>query len=262
MSRLTDGTVRIALTRDVSPAIVACELTHLERVPIDVERARAEHAAYERALAAEGCMVRRVRSAPNQADAVFVEDTAVVLDELAVITRPGAASRRRETIAVAEALRDLRPISRIRAPGTLDGGDVLLVGRRIYVGVGARTNEAGVEQLRALTEPHGYVLRSVRFTGCLHLKSAVTLVGDGLLLVNPEWVEPTVFDGERTLAIDSTEPFAANALLVGERVVLHGEQFQRTRQILESAGVRVVPVPAAELAKAEGGVTCCSILVS
>ena len=262
MSRHTDGTVRIALTRDVSPAIVACELTHLERVPIDVERARAEHAAYERALAAEGCMVRRVRSAPNQADAVFVEDTAVVLDELAVITRPGAASRRRETIAVAEALRELRPISRIRAPGTLDGGDVLLVGRRIYVGVGARTNEAGVEQLRALTEPHGYVLRSVRFTGCLHLKSAVTLVGDGLLLVNPEWVEPTVFDGERTLAIDSTEPFAANALLVGERVVLHGEQFQRTRQILESAGVRVVPVPAAELAKAEGGVTCCSLLVA
>ena len=251
----------IALTRDVSPAIAKCELTHLERVPIDVERARAEHAAYERALADEGCVVRRVRSAPKQADAVFIEDTAVVLDELAVITRPGAASRRGETIAVAEALRELRPISEIRAPGTLDGGDVLVVGRRIYVGVGARTNQAGVDQLRTLTEPHGYVVRSVRFTGCLHLKSAVTLVGDSLLLVNPEWVEPTVFEGERTLAVDAREPFSANALLVGERV-LHGEHFQRTRRILENAGVRVVPVPAAELAKAEGGVTCCSILVS
>jgi dimethylargininase len=105
-------------------------------------------------------------------------------------------------------------------------------------------------------------VRSVRFTGCLHLKSAVTLVGESVLLVNPEWVDPTVFDGERTLAIDSREPFAANALLVGQQVVLHGEQFQRTRQILESAGVRVVPVPAAELAKAEGGVTCCSLLVA
>jgi dimethylargininase len=250
----------IAFTRDVSPAIADCELTHLERVPIDVERARAEHAAYERALAAEGCEVRRIPSGPDQPDSVFIEDTAVVLEELAVITRPGAESRRAETSAVAEALRFYRPTFEIES-GTLDGGDVLRVGRRIYVGVGFRTNKAGVDQLRKLTAPHGYDVRAVRFTGCLHLKSAATLVGHGRLLVNPDWVDPTVFDAERTLAIDPLEPFSANALLIGKRV-LHGEQFPRTRRVLETAGVRVVPVPAAELAKAEGGVTCCCLLVS
>jgi len=250
----------IAFTRDVSPAIASCELTHLERVPIDVERARAEHAAYERALAAEGYEVRRIPSGPDQPDSVFIEDTAVVLDELAVITRPGAASRRAETAAVAEALRFYRPTFEIQS-GTLDGGDVLRVGRRIYVGIGGRTNKSGVDQLRTLTAPYKYDVRAVRFTGCLHLKSAATLVGDSQLLVNPEWVDPALFEGVRSLAIDSREPFSANALLTGEHV-LHGEQFPRTRRVLERAGAHVVPVPAAELAKAEGGVTCCCILVS
>jgi dimethylargininase len=251
----------IAFTRDVSPAIAECELTHLQRVSIDVERARAEHAAYERALADEGCEVRRIPSGEEQPDSVFIEDTAVVLDELAVITRPGAESRRAETSAVAEALQAHRRTVEIHSPGTLDGGDVLRVGRRIYVGVGGRTNKSGVDQLRTLTAPHGYTVRAVRFTGCLHLKTAVTLIGVGRLLANPDWIDPTVFDGERVLAIDPLEPFAANALLIGKRV-LHGEQFPRTRRILEKAGVRVVPVPAAELAKAEGGVTCCCLLVS
>ena len=250
----------IAFTRDVSPAIVHCELTHLERVPIDVERARAEHAAYERALAAEGWDVRRIPSPADQPDSVFIEDTAVVLEELAVITRPGAESRRAETLAVAEVLRTHRPIVEIQAPGTLDGGDVLRVGRRIYVGVGARTNKAGVDQLRALTAPHGYDVRPVAFTGALHLKTAVTLVGDDDLLVNPDWVDSSLFGGARILAVDPREPFAANALLVGERV-LHGAQFPGTRQVLERGGVRVVSVPVAELAKAEGGVTCCTLLV-
>jgi dimethylargininase len=251
----------IALTREVSPAIADCELTHLERVPIDLDRARLEHAAYERALVAEGCLVQRVPAPADEPDAVFIEDTAVVLDELAVITRPGAASRRAETIGVTESLRALRPIARIREPGTLDGGDVLRIGRRIYVGVGARTNDAGVDQLRALTALHGYEVRAVRFTGALHLKTAVTLVGDELVLVNPAWVDATLFEGARSLSIDPREPFAANALLIGERV-LHGEQFPKTRRVLETAGVSVVPVPAAELAKAEGGVTCCCLLVS
>ena len=251
----------IALTRAVSPAIAACELTHLERVPIDVERARAEHGVYERALATAGCIVQRVSSPDDLPDVVFIEDTAVVLNELAVIARPGAASRRGETVAVAETLKAWRPIARIEAPGTLDGGDVLRVGKTIYVGVGGRTNEAGVEQLRALTASHGYRVRGVRFEGCLHLKTAATLAGEGLVLVNPHWVDPTVFHGVRVLAVDSREPFAANVLLV-EGQVLHGEQFPETRRILETAGARVVSVPAMELAKAEGGVTCCCILVS
>jgi dimethylargininase len=251
----------IALTREVSCAIVACELTHLARVPIDVDVARAEHAAYERALADAGCEVRRVAAADDLPDAVFVEDTAVVLDELAVLARPGAASRHAELPAVAEALGALRPLAAIAPPGTLDGGDVLRVGRRLYVGVGGRTNAAGAAQLRALVVPHGYTVREVAPRGCLHLKTAVTAVADDLLLVNPAWVDPSVFDGMRTLAVAPAEPFAANALRVGG-TVLHGAHFPATRRRLVAAGIAVVPVPAAELAKAEGGVTCGCLLVS
>ena len=250
----------IAFTREVSRSVARCELTHVARAPIDVEAARAEHAAYERALADVGCEVRRLPCDEEHPDAVFVEDTAVVLDELAVIARPGAESRRGETAAVAEALGTLRPLARVVAPGTLDGGDVLRVGRRLYVGVGARTNGEGVAQLRAFAAPFGYDVRAVTTRGCLHLKSAVTAVADDLLLVNPDWVDPAAFDGLRTLAVDPTEPFAANALLVNGRV-LHGAHFPATRRHLEAAGVRVVPVPAAELAKAEGGVTCGCLLV-
>lgn len=251
----------IALTRDVSPRISECELTHLERVPIDFDRACVEHAEYERTLTALGCHVRRVSTAADLPDSVFIEDTAVVLDELAVITRPGAESRRAETAAVEDVLRQYRAVATIRAPATLDGGDVLLVGRTLYVGVGNRTNEAGVEQLRSAVKGHGYDVRAVRFTGCLHLKTAVTFVGDGQLLVNPAWIDAREFGGLRALTIDLREPFAANALLVGDRLV-HGAQFPGTRRILERAGCTVVPVPAGELAKAEGGVTCCSVLLS
>jgi len=192
---------------------------------------------------------------------VFVEDTAVVLDELAVIARPGAASRRAETRSVAEALGTLRPLAHIVEPGTLDGGDVLRVGRRLYVGVGGRTNREGVEQLRAIVRPHGYEVHAVEARGCLHLKTAVTCVADDLLLVNPAWVDPSSFDGVRTLAVDPAEPYAANALLVHGRVI-HAAHFPATRRRLQDAGVRVVPVPAAELAKAEGGVTCGCLLVA
>jgi dimethylargininase len=250
----------IAITREVSASIADCELTHLDRAPIDVAVARAEHAAYERALVEAGCALARIPADDALPDAVFVEDAAVVLDELAVITRPGAESRRAETAAVAAALRVHRPLAEIVAPGTLDGGDVLRVGRRVWVGVGARTNADGLAQLRSLAAPLGYDVRGESFRGALHLKTAVTAVADDLLLVHPEWVDASAFGGLATIAIDPAEPFAANALLVNGRV-LHGAQFERTRLRLVRAGVSVVPVPAAELAKAEGGVTCGCLLV-
>ena len=250
----------IALTRTVPPSIVHCQLTHLQRVPIDLDVARREHAAYESALADAGCTVRRLPSPDDQPDAVFIEDTALVLDEVAVVTRPGAESRRAETAAVAAALRELRPVVEISAPAKLDGGDVIVIGRRIFVGVGARSNARAVEQLSSLLAPFGYDVHGVSFRGCLHLKTAATLVADDLLLINPEWVAPSTFVGAQTLGIDHAEPFAANALLVRDRVI-HGESFHRTRRKLESAGITVSPVPAGELAKAEGGVTCCALLI-
>jgi dimethylargininase len=250
----------IALTREVPPSLAACELTHLARAPIDVAVARAEHAAYEDALRALGCEVRRLPSPGDQPDAVFIEDVAVVLDELAVVTRPGAASRRGETELVAAALGGLRPLASIGAPGTLDGGDVLRIDRRLYVGSGGRSNDAGIAQLRALVAPHGYEVRTVAVRGALHLKTAATRISEDLVLVNPEWVDDTAFGEMGALPVHPSEPFAANALLIGDRIV-HGAHFERTRRRLEAVNLHVVPVPAAELSKAEAGVTCCSIIV-
>jgi dimethylargininase len=192
---------------------------------------------------------------------VFIEDTAVVLPELAVVARPGAATRRAETAAVAVALRALRPVAEILAPATLDGGDVLVIDRAVYVGASGRTNADGIAQLRELVAPHGYRVQAVPVHGCLHLKSAVTQVATDLVLINPAWIDGSRIKGVRALNIDESEPFAANALLIGERV-LHAEHFPRTRELLEWCSIDVIPVPARELAKAEGGVTCCSLLVT
>jgi dimethylargininase len=250
----------LAITRDISPAIERCQLTHIDRAPIDLPRVRAEHALYEAALRDLGCEVKRLPASPDMPDSVFIEDTAVVLDELAVITRPGAAARRVETAAVSTALRSHRPVAAILAPGTLDGGDVQVIGRTLYVGVGDRTNEAGVAQLRSIVASQGYSVKPVSFSGCLHLKTAVSLVADDLLLVNPAWVDPNAFDGCATLDVDPAEPYAANAVLLGDTIVYPAEH-EGTRRTLEVAGIRVRPVPAGELAKAEGGLTCLSLIL-
>jgi dimethylargininase len=251
----------IAITREVSATIERCELAHLARQPIDPARARAQHAAYEECLRRAGCEVVRLPEAPDMPDAVFVEDAAVVLDELAVITRPGAASRRAETAAVAEALAPRRPLVTLAAPATLDGGDVLRVDRTLYVGRTARTSAEGAAALRAAVAPFGYRVVEVPVEGCLHLKSAATLAAEHLLLVQPEWVDVCAFDPAlETVSVDPAEPYAANVLLVRGTVIAPAE-FPRTRERLEARGAHVAAVEVSELAKAEGAVTCCSLLV-
>lgn len=250
----------LALTRSVSPAMAQCELTHLARVPIDPALAAGQHRNYEAALAHLGCAVEHITPAPELPDSVFVEDTAVALDEIAVITRPGAESRRGEVDAVAEALRRHRPLAAITSPGTLDGGDVLRLGRTLYVGQSGRTNDEGIEQLRHHTGLHGYSVRALRPTGCLHLKTAVTAVSDHAVLLNPDWIATAPFDGLEVITVHPAEPFAANVVRVGE-AVLTAADFPRTRRILEEHGIEVHVVDVSELAKAEGAVTCCSILL-
>jgi dimethylargininase len=247
----------IVITRDVSPSIADAELTHMERVPIDYERAREQHRAYRDLLASLGCTIVEVPADREHPDCVFVEDTAIVLDDVAVITRPGAASRRGETPAIAEALRPYRRLVHIEAPATIDGGDVLVLRDRIYVGRSSRSNEEALTQLRTLT---GREVIGVDVHGALHLKTAITRVSDDTLLVNREWVDVAPFASWRLLDIDPAEPFAANALLLDD-VVLYASAFSKTRARLEAHGVQVRTVDADELAKAEGGVTCCSILV-
>lgn len=250
----------MALTREISAAFQACELTHLRRVPIDLDRARAQHAAYEWALVEAGCTVRRLDSGPDMPDAVFVEDIAVVLDEGAVICRPGAESRRAETPLVVEALaRHGHPLQQIQAPGTLDGGDVLVIGRQVFVGSSARTNRAGIDQLNGILAPAGYTVRAVPVHGCLHLKSAVTAVAPDTVLINREWVPADAFAGLSLVDIDPQEPYAANALAIAD-AVLYPTSFPRTRKRLEGRGLRVRSVDVDELQKAEGAVTCCSLI--
>jgi dimethylargininase len=251
----------LALTRAVSPAMADCELTHLPRVPIDVATAVAQHATYEQALARLGCRVSRLPAAPDSPDSVFIEDTAVVFDEIAVIARPGADSRRAETAGVEEALKHERVIARIEAPGTMDGGDVMVVGRTVFVGLTGRTNGSGIEQLRRIIEHFDYALRVVEVdaAGCLHLKSAVTAFADDTLLVNPRWVAAQAFADYRLIEVDQSEPAAANIVRVGERL-LYSDGFPRTLERLSRLGREITTVDVGEIAKAEGAVTCCSLI--
>jgi dimethylargininase len=275
----------VALTRAVPQSIDRCELTHLEREPIDHARAVAEHAAYEDCLRRLGCRVERLPDLPENPDSVFVEDTAVVVDEVAVIARPGAASRRGETASAARALEKYRRLAYVRPPGTLDGGDVLVTPGLVFVGISGRSNADGARQLAAILAPHGFRVVPVPVTGCLHLKSAITSLppeggnygssealpteggsyrstGPGSrLLINPVWVDRAHFADFDLIEVDPSEPAAANVLLVGDRVVC-AEAHTRTRRRLDAHGMATLIVPAAELAKAEGGLTCGSIIFS
>ena len=249
----------IAITRPVSDSLQNCELTHQQRVTIDVVRARREHDQYEAALRALGCDVVRLAPLHDHPDAVFVEDTAVVVAEQAIIARPGAESRRSETASMRGALEPLRPLAEIEQPGTLDGGDVLRVGKRIFVGISTRTNEQGAAQLAQILAPFGYTVTSVQVTNCLHLKSAASALTSDLMIVNAHAVDPQLF-GVPYLCVPDGEPQAANVLAVNGRVLCPADA-PLTLKLLQHHRFDVVPVMNAELAKAEGGLTCCSVLV-
>jgi len=224
-----------------------------------VERARAQHRAYEDALATAGCTIVRIEGAPELADAVFIEDAAVVLDEVAVIARPGAVSRRAETAVVAEVVGRYRALEFIGPPATIDGGDVLAVGREVFIGVSGRTNATAVDQMRTILQPFGYGVHPVAVSGCLHLKSAVTALADDRLLLNSAWVARSQFSSFGLVDVDPLEPAAANIVRAGSDLV-YPDAFPRTRERLERTGLRVRTVDMSELAKAEGAVTCCSLI--
>ena len=254
--------MRIAVTRPVPESLARCELTHLARIPIDYGVASAQHELYEEALRSLGCTVRHIPTAHDLPDSVFVEDVVIVLDEVAIVTRPGAPSRRPECDAVAAVVSEYRPLQFIAAPGTLDGGDVLRLGRMLYVGLSSRTNEGGAAQLGRLTSPYGYHVECVQTAECLHLKSAVTAVDSNRVLANPAWIDTAIFRraGVDVIDVDPQEPHAANVLLVG-RTLIAAASHAGTSSLLQSLGYDVCAVDVSELAKAEGGVTCCSLII-
>ncbi len=248
-----------AITRAVSPAIVNCELSFIPRQPIDLQISRAQHRSYEKLLEKLGARVLSLPAEPDLPDSMFVEDPAVVLDELAVIFPLGTASRRPEAASLAEALSKFRKLQYVTLPGTLEGGDILRIGRKLFVGLSKRSNSEGIRQLASLLEPHRYEVVSVPVTGCLHLKSAVTFLGRDTLLANRAWFDSSPFSGYGWIDVDPAEPHAANSLALGDTVIFPAS-FPRTRSLLEFQRFHIAPLDISELQKAESGLTCSSLL--
>lgn len=248
-----------ALTREVSSDLARCELTFLEREPIDSVLAQRQHDNYCKTLEGLGLKVERIPEAQGCPDCCFIEDAAIVLDELAIITHLGAPSRRGESQGVAEALRPYRRLVEMSPPATLDGGDVLRVGRRIFVGLSERTNEAGLGFVKSVAEPLGYSVTALEPRGCLHLKSAVTALEENRVLLNPRWLANVA--GLDCVPVPRSEPWAANVLTIGRDVIVH-QAFQQTIGLLEREGYLVKPIDVSEFLKAEAGVTCKSLILS
>jgi dimethylargininase len=249
----------IAITRAVSPRLAECELSFQDREPIGVALATEQHTGYRSALRGLGAEVIHLPALDDHPDCVFVEDPLIVLDEVAIVTRMGAESRRGESPSLVEAIAAYREFRHIEGPATLEGGDVMRIGKTLYVGLSRRTNIAGIQQLARLVEPFGYWVTPVEVRGCLHLKSACTFVGEDTLLVNKAWLDMDAFCSLKLL--DVPEPHAANTLRIGGAILMPSA-YPETHALLEQHNFRVRTVDISELIKAEAGVTCLSLLVN
>jgi dimethylargininase len=250
----------LAITRKVSPRFNECEITHIERTPIDLNAACAQHYEYVNVLKQLGCEVIELPAEPDLPDSVFVEDTAFILPEVAIITRPGAESRKPEIESIIRALVPHIGLVHVRAPATVDGGDVLVLGKNIYVGLSTRSNQEAIDQLNELLQKYGYTVAGAKVSGCLHLKSAVSRVDEETLLINKSWLDARPFRNFDLIEVDPSEPSAANCLPIGKAIVFPAA-FPKTRAKLEAQGYQVISVDISELAKAEGAVTCCSLIL-
>ncbi|GAA2237965.1 N(G),N(G)-dimethylarginine dimethylaminohydrolase [Rarobacter faecitabidus] len=245
------------LVRRPSPALAEGELTHFERVPVDYDLALRQWQQYVAALDAAGFAPIELAPADDQPDGVFVEDTVVLLGSVAVLTNPGADSRKGEIDSMANALSDLGfEIHRISAPGTLEGGDVLKIGKTIYVGRSSRTNDEGIRQLAAIGSANGYETITVPVTKTLHLKSQVTALPDGTVIGHPD-----IVDAPESFAtyLDVPEIEGIAVVVVGDDAVLISASAPRTAELLRSRGLNVVETPITEFEKMEGCVTCLSV---
>lgn len=251
--------MRIALTRAVSPTLASCELEYQPRQPIDIAKAEAQHRGYEECLRSLGVHVISLPAEPEFPDAVFVEDPALVLDEIAVMTRMGAASRRGESASLARAIEPFRELHWLTEPATLEGGDVMRIGRRIFVGASRRSNRAGIAQLTGIVRPYGYRVEAVEVRGCLHLKSACTWLGRNTILANRDWIDMEPLAGFQVMEVDADEPGAANALTIDDTTIFP-TAFPKTAKRLEDAGWKLRLLDISELMKAEAALTCSSLI--
>ena len=246
-----------AITRKPSTSLSNCELTFVEREAINYKKALAEHDAYERVLEKLGCRVISLPAEEDYPDSVFVEDTAVILPEVAVLMSPGAESRRGEVDLIEPTLSELRDIVRISPPAYIDGGDVLTVDKSVFVGQSTRTNRAGFESFASILQPLGYSVIPVKVTGALHLKSACAALDDKTLLVNPEWLDVSHFKEFRILEV--REPFASDCLHIDKTIVLD-ESFVETIRHVRESGFKVETIDVSQFGKMEAGLTCLSLI--
>ena len=251
--------MRVAVTREPSASLAGGERTFRPPEPIDIGAARAQHAEYRRALAECGARVVTLPALDELPDAVFVEDAAIVLDEVALLLPMGVESRREEPEQVAGELGRWREIARLPAGCRAEGGDVVRLRRTLYVGRTGRTDAPGFRALTAAAATRGYRVIPVDVDGCLHLKSACTALDEVTILVNPDRVDVAAFEIERAIEVAADEPAAANALAVGNTVLLQAG-FPRTAERVARAGFAVRSIDVGELAKAEGSLTCLSLL--
>ena len=252
-----------ALTRPPTRDLADGERTFVNREPIDFRRAAAEHLAYCEALERAGCTVERLPPLPGAPDACFVEDAALVLQEVALVFRMGSERRRVETASVAEALARHLPVEVLAAPAgaTLDGGDVLAAEGTLYVGLSRRTNHAALKALAHAVLPHGHAVKAVEVEGALHLKTAASYLGRGRLLVAPDHLNLERVRDLELVAVPPEEPFGANVLRVGERLLVP-RAHPRTADLLADLDHEVELVKLDELSRAEAGPTCLSLLLS
>lgn len=249
----------IAFTRRPSAALSQCELTFLARQPIDVSLAAHQHRAYEAALQKAGARIERLPDVADLPDATFVEDTAVVLDEVAIMASMAAASRRREIETVIPALQGHRPVKRLSPPAFLDGGDVLRIGRELFIGVSTRTNHEAVRAVAGIVREHGYTVTTVEVTGCLHLKTGCSSLSDRAVLIDSRRIPREPFHHLSCVDVPDGEADAANVLVI-DRVAVMPSGCPRTAALLSQYGFVVQPVDLSEFQKAEAGATCLSLI--
>lgn len=249
-----------AITHQPSPNINQCNLTFLPKADIDFDEAARQHKEYCQALEKLGARVIVLNENASMPDSVFVEDTAVVLDEIAIMTEMGATSRKPESDLIAKTLKNFRKVDRIVKPARIDGGDVLRIGKKLFVGNSTRTNKKAVRALHKLVSPFGYEVSKVRVSDCLHLKSGCTALDEKTVLINSEWVDREAFKSFEQIEVPVSEPFAANVLRVGETIFVPSN-FKRTIGLVEDLGHKVQPLDISEFQKAEAGPTCMSIIL-
>lgn len=256
MTKITDT---YAIVRDVPESFNRCVSNSNTYDDIDTELAKLQHQQYCKTLSLLGINLIRLDTDDSLPDCCFTEDTAVIIDDLAIITSPGIESRVAETIALEKTLALYKGIFRISQPGTIEGGDVLRIERTLYIGISSRTNSEGIRQMAAILEPRGYCIVPVEIRNTLHLKSVCTYLGNGLIIVAEGYFDLNIFSGFEKIIVPEEEAYCANCLSVNRRVIIP-KGFPKTKELLEEKGLLVIELEMSEFRKADGALTCLSVI--